>query len=171
MVWAAGTILSGDGESQLSEAHAIMPVVRDGAIWSAGSGGGKRTGDSSPMGAGPALQLQCPVRDRASHLRDNERNPGSHGLWISTCLVPSIPCGNTGHGHHHRPQFSRNTDPDTALCSSLGPEVTMAPVVTQAIQTSVALGHHHGLRSWSWSRPQTSEQPSVATGAAVGTVF
>ena len=64
---------------------------------------------------------------------------------------------------------SQNTDADTALGSSSGQDVTMAPSGSTGHPDqygpsgSMTLGHQHGLK---WlSRPWASAQSSVVTGA------
>lgn len=36
---------------------------------------------------------------------------GSDGPWISTCIVPMVPCGILGHGEQHRPQMHQDHGP------------------------------------------------------------
>ena len=46
--------------------------------------------------------------------------PGQQGPWISTGLVPMTPCGNIGHGHHHRPPVQQEYGPRYVLSSISG---------------------------------------------------
>lgn len=52
--------------------------------------------------------------------------PAQQSPWISTGLVPMTPCGNIGHGHHHKPQLQQEHGPRYALSSILGQISTWA---------------------------------------------
>lgn len=101
------------------------------------------------QGAGPAISgtvrgganSACPLD---FNMQDFYDPLWQHGPWTDTITEPS---------------YSRTTDPDMALGSSSGPDVTMAAQATQTTMALVAAGIR-------WlSRPWTFAQPLVAIGA------
>lgn len=59
-------------------------------------------------------------------------------------MVLRGPCGSTGNGHLHRPQMQQDNEPNMAISSGLGSDVTMDP------GGSAGLSDWHGYsREWS----------------------
>ncbi|KAL6051941.1 hypothetical protein STEG23_028104 [Scotinomys teguina] len=86
--------------------------------------------------------------------------PEHHGYTQTTDIHVAF-SGNTGHRHQHGLSCSKTMDPDQALSSSIGLDITMAPVAVQATNINVArsssLAHEqqHGFKlqqsSWTYT--------------------
>lgn len=106
--------------------------------------------------AGPALSGSAKCGAGSAQPSDVNRN-GSYG-----------PCGNMGHEDQHRPWLWQDHGPNTALGSSWGPDITVAPGGSpghsdqHCRRVSVALRDQDGPRLR--PKPWACTQPLVVTG-------
>lgn len=117
------------------------------------SGGGQL----SQCREGPVLLLQFPVRGRSNYCRASEGcNQLSTGTQISTQMFIITPCGNMGHGHHHRTQLQQEHRPRYAPTASSQSWISPWPLICHPDQYGPicrkSLGNLHSLmrlsRSW-----------------------
>lgn len=74
----------------------------------------------SLLGGGDLL-LQCPVRSRDSYPRASEGQGQLNTDLIFNTRCSYGPCGNTDHGHHHRPQLQQELGPLAAAQAQTSP--------------------------------------------------